>query len=114
MLPGPAIGAVRAFGLRPDHLTRGAAEIRQLDAVTAHARAASLPEGLPVHRFESPDGAPLLNEPMQADQVARLVADVVRGWRHYPLTRWPVATRRLSTPACSDGRFVVFPRPVPA
>jgi hypothetical protein len=67
--------------MRPDHLTRGAQEMRQLDAVVARAGAALLPADLPVRRFESPDGAPLLAASPQADEVTRLVADLVRDWR---------------------------------
>jgi len=80
-LPGPPVGVVRAFSMRPDHLTRAAQEMRQLEAVITRARAASLPADLPVRRFESPDGTPLLAASAQADEVTRLVADLVRDWR---------------------------------
>jgi pimeloyl-ACP methyl ester carboxylesterase len=81
VLPGPPTGAVRAFSLRPDHLTRAAEEIRTLDAVIARSNAVTLSSDLPVHRFETPDGEPLLATPAHADQVIRLVVRVVDDWR---------------------------------
>ncbi len=80
-LPGPPGGAVGAFSTRPDHLTRGAHEIRQLDAAIDRANAASLPADLPIHRFTAPNDAPLLAAQAQADQVTRVVLDVVGDWR---------------------------------
>lgn len=80
-LPGPPGGAVSAFSMRPDHLTRGAQEMRQLNLVVTRAHAASLPADLPVYRFESPDGAPLLAAPKQAEQVTQLIERAVRDWR---------------------------------
>jgi hypothetical protein len=55
--------------------------MRALDAVIARANEASLSADLPVHRFETPDGAPLLATPAHADQVIRLVARVIDDWR---------------------------------
>ncbi len=83
-LPGPPTGAVRAFGTRPDHLTRAAQEIRQLDAIVARAAATTLPDELPVRRFESPDARPLLAAPAQADQVTHLVQEAIRDFRAHP------------------------------
>ncbi len=80
-LPGPPGGAVAAFSTRPDHLARAADEMRQLEAIVRRARSASLPAGLPVHRFESPDGAPLLAAEPQVDSVTQLVVSAVRDWR---------------------------------
>ncbi len=80
-LPGPAGGAVAAFGMRPDHLTRGAMEIRQLDAIVTRAREASFPADLPVHRLDAPPGTSFLTTPAQAEPVARLVTNAVRDWR---------------------------------
>jgi pimeloyl-ACP methyl ester carboxylesterase len=78
LLPGPDAGAVRAFGLRPDHLTRGAQESRQVARFVSQTTA-PVPATIPLHRLGGE--ATLLRTTDGARQIERLIADVVADWR---------------------------------
>lgn len=77
-VPGPAGGAVRAFSLRPDHLTRSSQEMRQSGSVMADARSITLPPALPVRRIESPDGGAMLRTPERSEALVQTIRDLVR------------------------------------
>jgi hypothetical protein len=77
LLPGPNAGAVRAFSLRPDHLTRGAQEMRQLARIAQTD--APLPATIQVHRLAGE--ATLLRTSEGAAQIAGRVATIVSDWR---------------------------------
>jgi pimeloyl-ACP methyl ester carboxylesterase len=75
-------GAVDAFSLRPDHLTRAGEEVDELGAIVSRANDVALPSELPVRRLESTDDGSLLSTARQATLVVDLLNDVVGDVRH--------------------------------
>lgn len=80
-LPGPAGGAVAAFSMRPDHLTRAAQELRQQQAVTARAASTAIPANIPVRQLESAQEGSLLGSAGSAEPLVTAVTEAVETWR---------------------------------
>jgi pimeloyl-ACP methyl ester carboxylesterase len=81
--PGDSGGATRAFLNRPDHLTRGAVEIRQLRETARAAAAESLDPALSVTQVSASGESPpaLLDSADRAREVTRAIEQAIRGVR---------------------------------
>ena len=79
-LSGDSGGATRAFLNRPDHLTRGALEIRRLGETARAAAAESLDPSLPVTQVSVSGESPpaLLDSTDRAREVTRAIEQAVR------------------------------------
>ena len=79
-LSGDSGGATRAFLNRPDHLTRGALEIRRLGETARAAAAESLDPSLPVTQVSASGESPpaLLDSTDRAREVTRAIEQAVR------------------------------------
>jgi len=79
-LSGDSGGATRAFLNRPDHLTRGALEIRRLGETARAAAAESLDPSLPVTQVSASGKSPpaLLDSTDRAREVTRAIEQAVR------------------------------------
>ena len=75
--PGPRGTAVDSFSLRPDHLTRGAIELRALAAATAQAAQADVKADLVVRGLEKQGDALALSTPGTAAALTSTVRAVV-------------------------------------
>jgi len=78
--PGESGGATRAFLNRPDHLTRGALEIRRLGETARGAAAETLDPTLPVTQVSVREEDPpaLLDSPDRAREVTRAIEQAVK------------------------------------